>query len=121
MEYKPWIEQAKEDLKSARYNFEGRKYYVCAFLCQQSIEKLLKSLIIKKEKILIKSHDLILLGRKAYLDKDLLRKLPRISIAYTESRYGIAQTIPAKSFKREECEIYLNIAEEVFQWSKNKI
>ena len=43
-----WWKKAKRDLSSARYNFKGKKYDVSAFLCQQSAEKALKALSLKK-------------------------------------------------------------------------
>ncbi|HLD75480.1 MAG TPA: HEPN domain-containing protein [Candidatus Norongarragalinales archaeon] len=47
-EAKLWLEQAAEDLDSAAANLQIRKYYVCAFFCQQAVEKALKALAIEK-------------------------------------------------------------------------
>ncbi len=58
-----WLRQAKEDLRAAQYNFYGKKYKVAAFLCQQSAEKALKALLIKKTNEFPKIHDLMKLAR----------------------------------------------------------
>lgn len=47
-EVKRWLKKAKQDLDSAKYNYEGKKYDVSAFLCQQSSEKALKALLLEK-------------------------------------------------------------------------
>ena len=73
-EMERWWKLAKDDLDSAEANFKIKKYYVCAFFSQQAVEKALKSLLLKKTKILIKIHDLVILGREVGLTKDLLNK-----------------------------------------------
>ena len=45
-EVKRWTEQALEDYSTAKFNFEGKKYKSAAFWCQQSIEKILKWLLV---------------------------------------------------------------------------
>ena len=40
-EFERWLKQADADLRSAKYNFRGKEYSTCAFLCQQSAEKAL--------------------------------------------------------------------------------
>jgi len=44
-EAKRWIEQAKEDLISAKILFDAKRYYLVCFLAQQIVEKALKSVI----------------------------------------------------------------------------
>ena len=38
-----WWKQSLKDLESAKKNFSIDEYYVSAFLCQQAVEKALKS------------------------------------------------------------------------------
>ena len=66
-EIKRWIKMAKDDFDSAEANFKIKKYYVCVLLCQQSIEKALKAVLLKKTGKIIKVHDLYLLGEKVDL------------------------------------------------------
>ena len=63
-EVRKWFKKAKEDLNSAGYNFEGSKYDVAMFLCQQSAEKAFKALLIERTNELVKTHDLVFLAKK---------------------------------------------------------
>ncbi|MBI5392341.1 HEPN domain-containing protein [Candidatus Woesearchaeota archaeon] len=45
-EIQNWFDQSKDDFDGANYNFNGGKYYIAAFLCQQSVEKALKALFL---------------------------------------------------------------------------
>lgn len=70
-EIKSWWESAKRDQETAEYLFEGKRYKESSFFCQQSIEKALKSIVIKKKKKLIKIHDLVKLAQLAGSMKSL--------------------------------------------------
>lgn len=63
-EIKKWFEQAEKDFNTAKYNISGGNLEAGAFFLQQSAEKALKVLYIKKFRKLLKTHDLILLARK---------------------------------------------------------
>ncbi len=63
-EVENWWKQANRDLLSAENAFKSKDYYVAAFLCQQSVEKGLKALYIKKRKESPGAvHSLIYLGK----------------------------------------------------------
>lgn len=53
-----WLEFADYDLKTAKWNFEGKIYTSCCYVCQQAAEKALKALILTKGKIIPKVHSL---------------------------------------------------------------
>ena len=74
LEIDAWIKKAREDLSTAKYNFDGEKYEAAAFFAQQSAEKSLKSVYLKLFKELIKTHDLVLLARKIDAPKEFLGK-----------------------------------------------
>ena len=113
---------AKDDLGSAKVNFKSRKYYVCAYLSHQAVEKALKSLLLKKSKKLIKTHDLVILGRQINIPEDLLKKCEQLSRMYLETKYGvIGGYIPSKKFKKKNSLGYLKIAEEVMAWAEKTI
>ncbi len=71
-EVSSWWEKAKNDLNSATHAVEYEDYYLAAFLCQQSVEKGLKALYIKKFNELKNTHDLLFLGKKIDLPKNLM-------------------------------------------------
>lgn len=67
----------------------------------------------------MKIHDLVILGRKVNLPDELLQKCEKLSLAYTESRYGISmQKFPAGNFTKEKVRQFLLTAMEVLEWAK---
>ena len=121
-EYTAWFRQAEADLKKAKILFENRAYDGVASNCQQAIEKSLKSVIIKNEKKLIRTHDLVFLGKKAKLPNSLLKEMRDLATLHIDARYGITgDIIPAEKFKEEDAVEFLKISEEVIKWAKNKI
>lgn len=121
-EVKRWIRLAKDDLKSAQANFNNKQYYVCVFLSQQSVEKALKALIIKKTNRLIKIHDLVILGKKIDLPEGLLQKCDELSNVYLDTRYGdIGGRLPSQKFKKPNSLRFLNIAKEIVKWLEKRI
>lgn len=121
-EVKRWLKLAKDDLKSAQVNLKNKQYYVCAFLCQQSVEKALKSLLIKKTGKLIKIHDLLILGNKVDLPEHLLEKCDKLNGVYLDARYGdLGGNLPSKKFKKKNSSEFLNTAKEVLKWSERNI
>ena len=62
-ETKNWIDSANKDLKKARDNFNIGNYDITSFLCQQAVEKALKSILIQRTNEFPKIHDLVRLGK----------------------------------------------------------
>jgi HEPN domain-containing protein len=46
---KKWIEISDYDFKTARAMFKSRRYLYVAFMCQQSVEKIIKAKIVLDE------------------------------------------------------------------------
>ena len=117
-----WLKQAEADLRTSENSLKSRDFYASVFWSQQSAEKALKSFIINNEGKLIKIHDLVILGRRARLPEDLLLKCEKLSLAYTNTRYGISDNeIPSKKFKENDAVNFLNIAKGVLEWLRKKI
>ena len=116
-ETKIWWERSKKDLEVAEKNFKNKDYYASAFFCQQAIEKALKSININKGLGLIKTHDLLLLGRKVNLPRKLLEKAVLLNPVYTSSRYPISDEI----FEERETEEFISYAKEILQWCKQQM
>ena len=65
---------------------------------------------------------MVILGRKAGINEELLKKCKRISQIYATSRYGIiGDKIPAKIFNEENSKEYIKIAKEILEWVKKMI
>ena len=86
-EVKNWLKKAEHDLTTSMVNFQEEIYDASAFFCQQAVEKALKALYIQKFKKLIRTHDLVYLGKKVNLPGELLEFCDDINSFYIETRY----------------------------------
>ena len=86
-EYNLWLKKAEQDLDTAKYNIEGRKFDAGLFFLQQAAEKSLKALHIKKFRELFKTHDLVILARKLKAPKNIEDFCKELTLAYQYTRY----------------------------------
>ena len=97
-------------------------YDVSAFLCQQSIELLLKSVIIYTEKKFDKSHYLDVLVKKVDIPEDLRKDIISLTIDYFLSRYpDVSDMVPYKQYTKEIVKEKIEIVEKVFDYFLEKI
>mgnify|MGYP001565162512 FL=1 len=89
-EFNLWLDKAKESLNDAISSFENHRYGLTAFCCQQALEKILKSAVIKLAKQRPrKIHDLLPLLRDSNIktsEEDSL-EISKISKFYFLVRY----------------------------------
>ena len=118
-----WWEQAQEDLQSARATLDAARYYVCAFLCQQALEKALESVWIERLRELPpKTHDLTDLAEKLAAPEGLSTVLKEINPAYATARYpDAANGLPARAFNDEIARRLLAGAEKVMDWCRSEL
>lgn len=70
-----WIEHSNYDFETAKAMLRERRYLYVTFMCQQSVEKLIKAIITLKVKIVPPwIHDLSKLAAIAKIDKDLSKE-----------------------------------------------
>lgn len=118
MEERAWIEKAKKDLEASKNSFDFGYYEWSCFQSQQSAEKALKAVYIKKYKRLLKVHDLVLLAKKVSAPKSLLDFCRELTLAYEYSRYPI--NIKINNFN-EKASKFLNYAGEILKWAEKNI
>ncbi|TFG23804.1 MAG: HEPN domain-containing protein [Promethearchaeota archaeon] len=116
-EINKWFILAERDFISAKKNFKKRIYYVSAFLCQQSIEKALKALYIKKYQKLLKIHDLVKLAKKVGADINILDICAELNPIYIETRYPDVPT----SYNKVDLKKLLKDTEKVLIWIKTNL
>jgi HEPN domain-containing protein len=72
---KYWVNGSLEDLETADWLVKGKRFKESLFFCHLSLEKILKSLLVKKMKdIPPRTHDLFILSNRSEIkltDKDL--------------------------------------------------
>lgn len=115
---KEWIKQAEDDLAVAGKSCVLEEYGWANFQIQQSIEKALKAVLIKVKKELLRTHDLVYLGKLVGLPKNFIEACKKITLFYVSTRYP---DIMGKSLNVEETKGYLAIAEKILEWAKKKI
>ena len=117
-----WFRQAQADLQTANNSLKSGDFYASVFWSQQAVEKSFKAIIIKNNGKLIKTHDLVRLGKLTNIPKEFSTKIKELASAYTESRYGIGiDSIPADEFDKEVASRLISFSKEVIEWSKKQI
>lgn len=121
-EIEMWWKQALKDLEAAEKNLRIEEFYVTAFLCQQTVEKALKALYIKKLKETPITHSLVYLGRKVGIPEELGGYLKKITPDFVISRYPDAtQTTPYELYDEDIARERIDIAKRVVEWVKREL
>jgi len=118
---KKWFKQALHDLKMARKNISIEGYDIAAFLAHQSIEKLLKSIIILRKNKLPKTHLIDDLAREIGLSEQLTDLINELTIDYTFSRYpDISNSVPFEEYNEKIADEKVKNAERIFKKLKKE-
>ena len=113
---KEWLRKAEKDWDDAKFNLEGNRLEVSAFLAQQAAEKALKALHVFKFKRLWRIHDLVRLGKKVDAPKRILKLCDGLNPHYIRTRYPIKT-----EYTREESLEAVKSAEEVMKWARDRM
>lgn len=87
---KSWVDASRYDLETARALLRSRRYLYVLFMCQQSLEKLLKAHVMARTvEFPPRIHSLVRLAELAALNvsKEERGFLERLSLYYIQSRY----------------------------------
>jgi HEPN domain-containing protein len=124
-EAKIWLNYAEENLKSSEILLQNSLYNPCLQNAQQCVEKALKALIIKKELIFKRTHDIfelnqVLLQNSVVIDLseeecDLLNSI------YLPTKYPLGNALPDFIPEKNICVEILEITKRVFQEVKKQI
>jgi HEPN domain-containing protein len=87
---KSWVDASRYDLETARALLKSRRYLYVPFMCQQSLEKLLKAhATVRTGEFAPRIHNLVRLGEVAALEfsEEEKKLLERLSLYFLQSRY----------------------------------
>jgi HEPN domain-containing protein len=121
--YQKWLDRSRSNLERARLDELPRHIFyedIC-FDCQQSVEKVLKALIVFKNIQFEYTHNIGLLV-KMLEDNDIevpdhIKRSASLSVYAVETRYpGEKEPVT-----REEFQEAFSMAETVFQWVEDKL
>jgi HEPN domain-containing protein len=118
-----WLELAQGDLNAADVMFKNSLWLYTVFMCQQSIEKLVKGLyILYIDDIVPRLHNISKLIKK--FESSLSKPIPtqnydlfdKLSDFYLDSRYPDYKNKLNKLLTKRVTEIYLHQTKEAFAW-----
>lgn len=122
---KKWLGRAKYDLDTAQALLDTRRYLYAAFMCQQSLEKILKAIIIDKGGEVLRTHNLVRLAEIAQVynlmpdtHKNFLADLTPFAI---EARYGDYKRKLSEIINGRKAFNYFEMTKEIFKWLKRRI
>lgn len=118
---KQWLKFAEQDLRDAEILFEQKSYQNSSWHCHQAIEKILKSIILNKERKSRKIHDLIELLKETEikLPEDLLSFLEELNLHYLPPRYPDSYEQMKRIYQPKNIQRVLKLTKVLFLWLKN--
>lgn len=112
-------------MDTAKAMLNTRRYLYAAFMCQQSLEKILKAIIIAKGGEVLRTHNLVRLAEMAGVYplmtiefKDFLTDLTPYAV---ESRYGDYKRKLSEIINKKMAIKYLDKTEEIFKWLRKRV
>ncbi len=121
-----WVKIADEDLDTAEYCLNGKKYLWAMVMCQQAIEKVLKAIYVKNtDEIPEKTHNLTKLAKDTGIINELSEEtkmlLDDLLIYYYGSRYPDKREKLDIDLTPELIKNTMNSTKEFHLWLKNKL
>lgn len=110
-EAEEWLEDAAEELETAKYLHRGGREKPAAFHLHQSAEKALKALRIENTGSYPRTHDLIKLQKESDAPEKFYAALRYLNPASTAARYPDTGTFEAK-----ELEEHIDEISELITW-----
>jgi HEPN domain-containing protein len=121
---KYWGDLSKYDIDTAKAMLESGRYLYVLFTCQQSVEKLLKALVVQNtKKFPPKIHDLVKLSNIADIDVESDQKefLAKLNYYYLETRYPNELSEISKQIKKDTALTFLKNTKKLLKWLKSKV
>ena len=121
-----WIEMSDYDFDTAKAMLETKRYLYVAFMCHQTIEKILKAYWSKVlEEPPLKIHSLSRLAEKSSLDKDMSEEqtdfIDELEPLNIEARYPSYKERLMKSLTSDRCKELIEQTDELRIWIKSKL
>ena len=113
-ETKGWLNKAKEDIETARYNLKGKKLNAAVFFSQQASEKSLKAVQIEKLGRFDRIHDLLALAKSVNAPEDIIESCASVNPYYTITRYPDSED----KINEKTAKSLLESSEKVVRWAK---
>lgn len=121
-----WIEMSDYDFDTAKAMLETKRYLYVAFMCHQTIEKLLKAYWSNVlEEPPLKIHSLSRLAEKSGLDKDMSEEqtdfIDELEPLNIEARYPSYKERLMKSLTSDRCKELIEKTDKLRIWIKSRL
>ena len=121
-----WIEMSDYDFDTAKAMLETKRYLYVAFMCHQTIEKILKAYWSNVlEEPPLKIHSLSRLAEKSGLDKDMSEEqtdfIDELEPLNIEARYPSYKERLMRSLSHNRCKELIEQTDKLRTWIKSKL
>ena len=121
-----WVEMSDYDFDTAKAMLETKRYLYVAFMCHQTIEKILKAYWSKVlEEPPLKIHSLSRLAEKSGLDKDMSEEqtdfIDELEPLNIEARYPSYKERLMRSLSHNRCKELIEQTDKLRTWIKSKL
>ena len=121
-----WIEMSDYDFDTAKAMLETKRYLYVAFMCRQTVEKILKAYWSKVlEEPPLKIHSLSRLAEKSGLDIDMSEEqtdfIDELEPLNIEARYPSYKERLMKSLTSDRCKELIEQTDKLRTWIKSKL
>ena len=121
-----WFEMSDYDFDTAKAMLETKRYLYVAFMCHQTIEKILKAYWSNVlEEPPLKIHSLSRLAEKSGLDKDMSEEqtdfIDELEPLNIEARYPSYKERLMKSLTSDRCKELIEQTDKLRTWIKSKL
>jgi HEPN domain-containing protein len=122
---KHWIERSQYDLDTAKVMLDTGRYLYVAYMCQQTIEKILKAIIAQQGKENFPIHNLNRLAElasiKSELNPEQFNFLAELTPYHIEARYGDYKESLSEIIGKKKAQQVYKTTQEIHAWLYQKI
>jgi HEPN domain-containing protein len=120
-----WLDRVSYDLDTAKAMLQTRRLIYAVFMCQQTLEKAIKALLVFQGKEVIPIHNLRRLAERASITKDLddstLSKLDFLSNYYINARYKEDLQQLSRGISDKVASDFIYFTEGLIKWLREKM
>ncbi len=119
-----WLDIAEYDFETAAAMQKSGRYLYTVFMCQQSLEKLLKAIFIQQKGIEApRTHNLTYLFELLNLptQTEYLQTMARLNAYYIKGRYPAYKQKLSLMLDQKTAQTLLNETQDIFKWLKSRL
>ena len=120
-----WAERSLYDLDTAKIMLDTGRYLYVAYMCQQTIEKILKALIAQLGKENFPIHNLNRLAEIADINNELTSEqfnfIAELTPYHIEARYGDYKDSLSEIINEKKAEQVYKNTREIYKWLYQKL